>query len=100
TRSKRDWSSDVCSSDLINQDGLTLIFGGEISAEYRVDPVTVNIPLDKLYLHINEDIEHYINLSETQKTDMTAAIQEEKERILREKRSEEHTSELQSRFDI
>src|SRR5690625_2959166 len=73
----------------INQDGLTLIFGGEISAEYRVDPVTVNIPLDKLYLHINEDIEHYINLSETQKTDMTAAIQEEKERILREKQEKE-----------
>src|SRR5699024_7797830 len=24
----------------MNQDGLTLIFGGEISAEYRVDPVT------------------------------------------------------------
>lgn len=73
----------------INQDGLTLIFGGEMSAVYRVDPVTVNIPLDKLYLHINEDIEHYINLSETQKTDMTAAIQEEKERILREKQEKE-----------
>src|SRR5699024_10532945 len=73
----------------INQDGLTLIFGGEMSAVYRDDPVTVNIPLDKLYLHINEDIEHYINLYETQKTDMKASIQEDKERILREKKEKE-----------
>src|SRR5690625_7038465 len=65
------------------------MFGGEMSAEYRVEPVTVNIPLDKLYLHINEDIEHYINLSETQKTDMVSAIQEEEERILQEKQEKE-----------
>src|SRR5690625_3736121 len=73
----------------MNKEGLTLMFGGEMSAEYRVEPVTVNIPLDKLYLHINEDIEHYINLSETQKTDMVSAIQEEEERILQEKQEKE-----------
>src|SRR5699024_11221324 len=40
TRSKRDWSSDVCSSDLPGDDGAQVRSGGEVINALEVDLLT------------------------------------------------------------
>src|SRR5699024_11941302 len=100
TRSKRDWSSDVCSSDLelLEQNKNNLIssyisrLDSQTSALLRAQSaaltginVTVEEWLDNLQSVTKDDVMKVAKMVELQATYM---------------RSEEHTSELQSRFDL
>lgn len=76
-----EWSMD--------QNGLTLIFDGAMFSESEPNPVHITIPMQSLYLHMHDDMNHYVPLSDTQLEERDAAIQEEKERILAEKRAKE-----------
>lgn len=76
-----DWS--------IDQDGLTFIFDGAIFSENKQAPIHITIPLQALYLHMHDDMDHYVQLSDTQQAERDAAIEEEKKRILAEKRAQE-----------
>src|SRR5207249_9245723 len=97
TRSKRDWSSDVCSSDL------KLLKSDIQIYEYRpallhaktmvVDGLWSTVGstnLDRRSFALNEELNVAIY-------DVDTA--QRLERVF-EERSEEHTSELQSRFDL
>lgn len=76
-----DWSVD--------QNGLTFIFDGALFSKSKPIPLRVTIPLQALYLHMNDDINYYVQLSDAQQKEKDAAIQEEKERVLAEKRAQE-----------
>src|SRR5437868_12838842 len=69
TRSKRDWSSDVCSSDLVARGAAT-------------------------------NNRHIVTFSGSVPTDFAAQVAALGGKVLWVSRSEEHTSELQSRFDL
>lgn len=73
----------------MDQAGLTFIFDGNVITEQNHAPIHVNIPMQALYLHIDDNINQYIQLSETQIAEKEKAIQEEKERILAAKREKE-----------
>src|SRR5207247_8252392 len=82
TRSTRDWSSDVCSSDLNGWD--------------KTPPVTLNVrhPGEKFVLRH----EHEWPLARTQWTKFY--LDPATRALTGAPRSEEHTSELQSRVDL
>src|SRR5699024_11344896 len=89
TRSKRDWSSDVCSSDLSEME--------EGATKEDVEEV-VNKVLDERGLDnkISEETkERLVEFADKYRN--SSAIDSEE---VKEQRSEEHTSELQSRFDL
>src|SRR5207249_8373122 len=83
TRSKRDWSSDVCSSDLsrtlgtLTENGIPLLRSLDLLAE-----IAGNRYIEKKLTEVRRGVVDGAHLS--------AALA----------RSEEHTSELQSRFDL
>src|SRR5699024_11601972 len=92
TRSKRDWSSDVCSSDLAR------LFPVGISQIITDNGKEFLGNFDKTLQEAA--IKHLWTYPYTPKMN---AICERFNRTLREQfieRSEEHTSELQSRFDL
>src|SRR5699024_11834707 len=80
TRSKRDWSSDVCSSDLCSADPAT-------SAAHER-------PVGRLLARPPRPPHHHSRSA--RRTPPTSPA----DRAASPSRSEEHTSELQSRFDL
>src|SRR5690625_1949779 len=74
---------------MMDQNGLTFIFDGAMFSESKPIPVHITIPMQALYLHMHDDMNHYVQLSDVQQEERDAAIQEEKERILAEKRAKE-----------
>lgn len=81
SRDNWDWS--------MSQNGLTFIFDGAIFPESKKEPVHTTIPLQELYLQIHDQINHYVQLSDKQQEEWEVALQEEKDRILAEKREKE-----------
>src|SRR5207249_9124482 len=82
TRSKRDWSSDVCSSDLPSEAGTYLAACVFYATIFRESP---------------KGLGYHGSVS----AEVAAKIQSvAAETVLADPRSEEHTSELQSRFDL
>src|SRR2546429_5646681 len=101
TRCSRDWSSDVCSSDLAKPSGLVWVPpGGE--ARFLAPLPVRKIP------GIGEVTERALRALGLETVEQLAAVSQEKlERIfgqwgeaLYRKESEEHTSELQSRLHL
>src|SRR5699024_11621066 len=97
TRSKRDWSSDVCSSDLMNfagSDGGQWAMAASLVKKYGVVPTNA--------------MPESFNTNHTSGLADALARKERKDALVLRKlvqegktdRSEEHTSELQSRFDL
>src|SRR5699024_11536681 len=99
TRSKRDWSSDVCSSDLVST--------GQLTAAKRELTNTVKV------LHPYVAAGYTViglepSCTATLRSDLVELLPEEpgarevskQVKTVAELRSEEHTSELQSRFDL
>ena len=74
---------------MMDQNGLTFIFDGAMFSENQPVPVHITIPMQALYLHMHDDMNDYVQLSDTQQEERDIAIQEEKERILAEKRAKE-----------
>lgn len=73
----------------MNQEGLTFIFDDKSLTESRKSPLHATIPFQALYLHMNENINHYIQLSDKQQKEKKAAIEEEEQRILAAEREQE-----------
>src|SRR5699024_11259318 len=93
TISKRDWSSDVCSSDLM--DDVIFVWNRLYELYIKGRP----IPSDE------EKIKSYFHLSQTQWRFLFYQMSNHdmiygRNIIYNKQRSEEHTSELQSRFDL
>src|SRR5207249_9086745 len=84
TRSKRDWSSDVCSSDLAQRPFIT----------FNRSTRQTNIDLGSLHLCQPFIVNLLHGARSVFQVDIKPA------RGLGDFRSEEHTSELQSRFDL
>src|SRR5207249_6451768 len=79
TRSKRDWSSDVCSSDLPE---LVMVSDPQVDEQAVIEATNAGIAVIAIS---NTD-------NVTSKVDLVIPANN--------RRSEEHTSELQSRFDL
>src|SRR5699024_11672237 len=93
TRSKRDWSSDVCSSDLF---GLKIRLHPESSflvTAANKQRAGVKHDAPGVYSYRGKAFETHTVPSDHERT-------EENRRSVITLRSEEHTSELQSRFDL
>src|SRR5699024_12176642 len=89
TRSKRDWSSDVCSSDLTDEDIADVVSNW------------TNIPVTKLVESERNKILALPEKLHQRVIGQDEAVQSVSDAIIRARsRSEEHTSELQSRFDL
>lgn len=73
----------------IDQDGLTFIFDSHVFPDEFDSPMSAHIPLPALYLHMQDDINQYVKLSNAQQKEMKTAIEEEKERILAAKQEAE-----------
>src|SRR5207249_7826758 len=93
TRSKRDWSSDVCSSDLTATIGTATVTisasGGGASHSTSIALTVATVTLRTTTTTVT-CIPASINFGSV--TTCTA--------LVNDTRSEEHTSELQSRFDL
>src|SRR2546429_1679585 len=85
TRCSRDWSSDVCSSDLVNRYGAA---DREAVAKAAPTPTPAPKEIQKTFGEQLEDLADSLE---------EPAVQEQ---IRTAKRSEEHTSELQSRLHL
>src|SRR3989440_4569413 len=83
TRSDRDWSSDVCSSDLLNN-GTSDPFGNVTPLRLLVGQTVNAITV--------------ADLNQDGKLDLVAVVSDQT--VTQNNRSEEHTSELQSRSDL
>src|SRR5207249_5657753 len=97
TRSKRDWSSDVCSSDLLTSFRPALVVGLMPASDWKsctpppwlfrvAVPSSTSLPLS-----FSMTVPALFSLP-------VRTLSAEPARVT--KRSEEHTSELQSRFDL
>jgi len=73
----------------IDSEAFTLYIDVPDESGKAKSPAAIAIPLDALYLNVNDDIAEIIDLSEEQQQDMNDAIQEEKERIARVKKKKE-----------
>src|SRR5699024_11587449 len=94
TRSKRDWSSDVCSSDLVVPQKDYLIQLREFNDDRpKHDTLYSNEPTVELFYQHFKDVEK-IDLQ------YDVLLDEEHLVLLLHMRLEEHKSELQSRFDF
>src|SRR5699024_11610225 len=99
TRSKRDWSSDVCSSDLVDLRE-KLVVNATPWAVQTISGEPMQSSSGMTPAWFNENIERYweevgvrgIKIARVSPGDAIADPDH--------KRSEEHTSELQSRFDL
>src|SRR5699024_11269388 len=93
TRSKRDWSSDVCSSDLK-------------VTEVSIGPASEWILTDEDYSRAAKGLaslleESMKKMKQSEAKELTKDfIEGDLEKLEARQRSEEHTSELQSRFDL
>src|SRR5699024_11230053 len=92
TRSKRDWSSDVCSSDLIQGSGSFLT---NMSLTYLDDFIQSRNLKSKVIATVHDSI--LIDCPPEEAKIMAKVTLHIMENL---PRSEEHTSELQSRFDL
>src|SRR5206468_7375956 len=90
TRSDRDWSSDVCSSDLI---GGQAVVGGVVDAAERQGGAEV-VALGRVVV---DDVEDHLDAGLVERPDHRFELGD---LTARASRSEEHTSELQSRSDL
>src|SRR5699024_11229047 len=106
TRSKRDWSSDVCSSDL-------LIEGGFMDSRIDITAMRRNDMLAAQGRAVAEGVVQYYGLKKGSGGTVSTPAPSKPSKPSRKpssgkisgstykvKRSEEHTSELQSRFDL
>src|SRR5699024_11684762 len=93
TRSKRDWSSDVCSSDLESIHFHVIIWIILFEFRQQIKDLASLLPLKFRTLLLNDRLipSFLVDLI----TDMRFSLT-----LLLNERSEEHTSELQSRFDL
>src|SRR5699024_12235129 len=98
TRSKRDWSSDVCSSDLSGgAPESTPTIAPVISSASPTRPAATNTAHNAVMPSAYGSTGMMAPEAKKQKLEMAAC---QGEPISSRLRSEEHTSELQSRFDI
>src|SRR5207249_8319276 len=98
TRSKRDWSSDVCSSDLSNQKN-------DIQRQVHKERRASGIDDSDSFHTVKRNCHPWIEIFQKKRICIGRQIelglaQKTGAEIRRMKRSEEHTSELQSRFDL
>src|SRR5207249_7769855 len=98
TRSKRDWSSDVCSSDLLDlmaasTDQIAIWILMALKEEWERDPSHLTCRIESVVLGPLKS-KHKI-----EDADITRGIRFLVDHRMLD-RSEEHTSELQSRFDL
>src|SRR5699024_11598368 len=94
TRSKRDWSSDVCSSDLY-RNGLVARAVSEASGIPWL--FEVRGLMEQTWIASHRSAEGRATAERSEKVRRIIATESG---LAREARSEEHTSELQSRFDL
>src|SRR5207249_7066702 len=97
TRSKRDWSSDVCSSDLIGK-GICYPSGPHASVAAGRDYRRFG-DLSRMRGDLENAREAYV-IAEGILAGQQDADGELGKLLTSKARSEEHTSELQSRFDL
>src|SRR5690606_39906741 len=90
TRFSRDWSSDVCSSDLVEGTGGDRADRGAVGIDDAVARVGELLAQQRLGRHVDEGGVAHVG----------AAVGEGVCRGLEVQRSEEHTSELQSRENL
>src|SRR5699024_11549297 len=116
TRSKRDWSSDVCSSDLrgVSKKVAQLIKLRDYISRYELDIYRypsqyIRLKRDrweKLLLSWESDFNHdkESKPEPKKKKSLFSKLSPFRKKVKKEEteltRSEEHTSELQSRFDL
>src|SRR5699024_5866787 len=74
----------------INRDVFSLHMDIPDEKESGKHPVSIDIPLDSLYLSFSDQIADIIDMSDEQQQAMANAIQAEKERIAREKKRKEN----------
>src|SRR5699024_11291811 len=100
-RSKRDWSSDVCSSDLLKRSVEKDVSHQAVNHLDTLDAGNVeNTHGNKELTVEHSDYEQVKNLLKLQESLETANYRHFYIHMDDELRSEEHTSELQSRFDL
>src|SRR5699024_11389668 len=98
TRSKRDWSSDVCSSDLPD-DLYDVILKEIVGEEIRGRDHLLELMQD--FAYAKKEYGRVADaLQMVKQTGYGIASPSIEDMELDEPRSEEHTSELQSRFDL
>src|SRR5207249_6396875 len=98
TRSKRDWSSDVCSSDLgvtVVSDGRAILAGLDRAGD---EPLMLARALPAVPVLVGASRFLSGRLAEEQLGATVHLLDDGFQHV--ELRSEEHTSELQSRFDL
>src|SRR5699024_11955209 len=95
TRSKRDWSSDVCSSDLKQLGIPAVVVTPYTSSEFKRKKITEH-GAEMVFCEVEERFEVTDKLAEERGLTIVPPFDDE----LIMARSQEHTSELQSRYDL
>src|SRR5207249_5764609 len=97
TRSKRDWSSDVCSSDLFYRNGVVVTRKEDTSPLTLADRASHDFLTESLRSILPDTI---VISEESAEAERRPRAEAERFWLVDPLRSEEHTSELQSRFDL
>src|SRR5437868_12658500 len=95
TRSKRDWSSDVCSSDLVHA-----LDADELALDAGLQPFLDRLAAEVPEIDLAEVDAQFGHLAKWAALEMRDLFDDLPDSEVPVRRSEEHTSELQSRFDL